>query len=473
MARKRKAVKKAAKSEGVDPKEYFTAAIESKFSDLPEERVEQTIEILTSIVATRNAKPEDVVKTLQEKLDATSSNAPAEDRYASALVSTRRIFKRGGRRPAVDVIGIIIGKQNRVENNGKRRIAELDEEYKEEKAPDDVEIELQEYLKVMKRAKKFKDDQDEEKSKFLQDKFDGAYFVFDDAEKEDDFFIENLHTWDNGSINFGYGEKLVDLPQMEFTLLLKEGKKWRRQDVRIKGQESIDILRDGQMFWPLTAKVVTQKDTRWWNDQKSANFNLTPHSEEAALKFIGVNNAGEVEAKMFSLFKEGFEKAEKVTVDKIDSWQRKRKSDKKSTMALINGRVDNIYPKDNGGHSITMVSNKINIFDAFKLGDEGDDETEQVEFRIAVNEEQSKLIDFDIDTKLFIYTDVYRGKAWDSDKGEQLDKDADMPSGNSWGFFADPSLKAKRPSPNDVSEEDLDVESEEEDSEEDDFEIED
>ena len=168
-----------------------------------------------------------------------------------------------------------------------------------------------------------------------------------------------------------------------------------------------------------------------------------------------------------------------VGVNKIDDWQRKlaKKDDKAKygKIALVKGIVDDIYYRDNGTATIVLVDDDIDL-DDFSWDDEDSDD---IKLRISCNERMTSKIDFDVDTVLYVYGQVYRGNKWDSVArevvvdGEGNPLPADLPSCNAWGFIADPDLVNSKIQPKSVSLSDYDTE-DDDSSEEgfDDFEIE-
>lgn len=468
MAKKRTPAKKAKKPSYTEEtfseiSEIFDNTIEME----DDTQAEQIKKHLSMMKERYNIESKDVVSVYQEKL--VKVKPDAKNRYGKALKLTRSHFERSGRASAKPYLAVIIGVQHRMNDMNSRRMEELKEEYKGHEntgTADSVEIELKEYNKVLAQYHKIKTTSESDAIIYIKDTLSGRFVLYDEAnENAPDQYIENIHTWDTGSANFNFGLVLKPNPTLTFTAVIIDGGEVKLVDINAKGENALMVIRAAPKHRLVMMKVV-ENDTagqKWWVDK---SFTILEVEDTYAV--LKVKDKLKKAKKMIKYMVDAVPNELQTAVENIDDWQRKisKKLGKKgnNALVLVKGTVSDIFYKENDTATISLTNDSVDLDDL----DMWDDDEEDINFRVSINSSLVSEIDFDVDTLLYVWGEVYRGDYYDQEtRNYDNTKQADMPTMNAWGFVADPELKNQRVEPTEVSDDDFET-VEEQNTEEDD-----
>ena len=447
------------------------------FKEVPKDDGTQLIKHLNKLVEKFKVKPEEVIKVYKEKLDKIPEGRAR--RYGVALKSTRNAFKQGGRQSAKPVLGFIIGMEHRISDMDGDREKDLKAEYsahKKDNTQDDIEIEVGEYNGIWDQFKKLKDTDEDSAREYIKGALDGRFVVIevdkDGYVKEKVQYTENMLTWPSGKNNFNFGKIIFSNPAVPmYAVIVDDINKF--VTINIKGADNLVKIREAPFYTPVTMNVVVNPDKgkKWWVDK---TFSIEEVSGEDA---FGTKEGLETIKKIIKLTKTTVPKENQVVIEKVDSWQRKlskKKGYEYGIPALIKGSIASIYYTDEGTASI-ILDEESDDLDDMSIWDE---DKKEVSFKVKCNNIMTSKIDFDVDTTIYVYGQIYRGNQWDSaTKSVVADDDgkpipAEMPTMNVWGFITDPELTNSIAQSATVDSTDYESDEEEDEEEEDDsFEI--
>lgn len=465
MAKKRTPAKKKT-SYSDETFEEISELFSESFDDIPEAQAEQIKKHLSLMKEKYNQTSEDIIKAFQTKLG--KVRADAKNRYGTALKRTRDHFGRSGRQAAAPYLGFIIGIQHRVNDINSMRLKDLKIEYNahiESKTAEDVEVEIKEYNQLYAEFNKIKNTDEDSATAYMRDSLGGRFVVYDENNDEvEEQFIENMVTWDKGSRNFNFGKILKPNPSLTYTAVILDKGESKLVDISVKGLEAFTVLRSAPKFTLVMMRVVKneKEGQRWWVDKAFA-IDIVEDIKDV----LKVTDPVKVDKKILKYTMEAVPNTLQTSVDNIDSWQRKitNSTGKDNCLGLVKGTVSDIYYGDNDTATITLTNESYDLDDLDMWEDEEDD----LSFRVRVSAELVNDIDFDVDTVLYVWGEIYRGAYYDPETREYDDtKKAEMPTQNAWGFKADPELKNERVEPSAVSSDDYIVSADNDEVEEDD-----
>lgn len=457
----------------------ITELISTTFSDYPESMLENIPKHLANMCS-RGLSVDEVFAIYKDKAEAMLKRTDnLEVAYRTALKNTGRAVQRSGRTSAKPHVGFIVGVEHRENDMQGMRYKQLRDKYTEleqQGKAEDVEINREEYNTIFAEYNRLSKADEEKARSFMKSSLEGRFTIvtLDGEEIVVEDFIDDMSNWASGAVNLGYGKIVRSNPTVVVDFLVMGDKK-EVVSINVKGREALEVLYKAPLFHPvmITAVKNANEGQKWYIDQ---SFSIKEVSYADALNAKDETTA---KKKMLKFLQTTLPKTLQVGVNKIDDWQRKlaKKDDKAKygKIALVKGIVDDIYYRDNGTATIVLVDDDIDL-DDFSWDDEDSDD---IKLRISCNERMTSKIDFDVDTVLYVYGQVYRGNKWDSVArevvvdGEGNPLPADLPSCNAWGFIADPDLVNSKIQPKSVSLSDYDTE-DDDSSEEgfDDFEIE-
>jgi hypothetical protein len=447
---------------------------------IPKERLDQFVKFFLHWETTYGVEVEKIVSMYHEAYQ--SQPEKSKDRSGKALRRTQSNLKDTSSTTAKPYLGYIIGIEHRENDLNQRQYERIVSQYNDlidlGKA-ESVEINKEEYQQIMTEFNRLDKNSDPQARQFLKDQLAGRYVVvsIEDDEVVTENYLHDIYVWGSGNSNYGYGKPIRPDPSCQFFFMLL-GDKPELITVNVKGRRYLDVLYKSKTFSPVLVTVVKNQTegNAWFVDN---NFKIEDVSLEDA--FNGKDRK-DVDKEMIKHLKTIIPKSMQVTVDQIDEYQRKAQSKNAKASygipVLVKGTVDDIYYRDNGTASISLINDSFDFdsFDAF-----ADDEEDNV-LRVSCNARSTKELDFDVDTVVYIYGQVYRGNAWDrANRQVMTDLEgnpvpASMPSLNTWGFITDPDLTNSKVASSPVSLSDYDLDEDEDDtlqSEDfDDFEIE-
>ncbi len=459
---KKKATKSTEPPYSEDTYNEVSELFDAQISDAPEDKIEQIKKFLSALKDKFEVTAKEVIDVLDEKLGKVKPGA--KNRYGTALKRTRGHFDRAGTVSAKPYLGFIIGKQHRINDINSTRLTDLQNEYeghKETNTQTDVEISKQEYDPMIAEYYKLTNQNEDTAIAYIKSVLDGRFVVYDeDDDTAEDQFIENMETWSSGAKNFNFGKILKASPSRVYTSVILESGVANLVDVNVKGEDRMSILTETDNFKLVTMKVVKNENEgqRWWVDKA---FNIEPVEND--YEVLEVSDPTKRDKKIIKHMLDAVPNQLQVLGDSVDSWQRKtqKSTGKDNVLALVKGTVHDIFYGDNDRVTITLTNDSDDVEDLDIWGEN----FSPLRFRVGVTAELAATVDFDVDTVLYVWGEVYRGAFYDSQtRTFDEEKKADMPSMNAWGFVADPDLKNERVESESISAEDLETTAEQDTS---------
>jgi len=459
----------------------------------------QVIKHLVNMTKKFSKSSKEVAETFAQKYKGASKSKQPEQ---TALVRTKRSLTRIRFKQSKDFLGIIVGRTNKITDLSGDRLKDAKKEYNQllEKVEtgemdedefdalfidqEEYEEKFKDYNKQIKSADKIEDvaekteKQNEARDMFeleLEDRYLMNKVVLDDKGKPkldengnevtELKFIDNMKVWTKSkSPNFDYGKLLESKPAMPFGAIVLNEDDPKFIQCNVKGKENIKKLQAAPMQVPVLMRIVDNGKQRWYTDAK---FEI---NEEDTDEFGETQN--DVYTTLIGYLTGSFPEKNQVSVDDIDAWEKKqtKNTGKTNHMVLVKGIVDSVEWKDDDSCTVVLAAEE-EEFDMDEDDDDGDylDEQKGVVIRLWVAPELSHMVDFDEDSLVYAFAEVYRGDFYDEEaKKTNPKKKALMPGGSVWGIFADPDEKTESDRGSEASEDDYDTEEEEDDDDDDD-----
>ncbi len=466
MSNRKKKAKKATKTAPYSKEtfEEISQIFDANITDIPEKQAESIKKHLSVMKDKFDVQSKDVVDVFQEKLGKVKPDA--KRRYGTAVKLTRNHFDRESSVSAKPYLAFLIGKQHKVTDINSIRLEDLKAEYEghvDSHTASDVEISKGDYDTIIAEFYKINAKNEEQARSYVKSALDGRFVVYTEvAEGEqpvEDDFIENMEAWDSGTMNFNYGKIIKPNPSRTYTSVVLENGVANLVDVNVKGEERMEILSAAELFKLVTMKVVKNETEgqRWWVDRA---FAISPVDND--FDVLQVRDPIKKGKKLIKYMMDAVPNEIQVLVEDVDSWQRKvqKKIGKDNVLGLVKGTVLDVFYGEEDKVTITLSNDSYDLDDM----DIWEEDATELRFRVRISPELADLIDFDMDTVLYVWGEIYRGAFYDPQTREfDEEKKADMPSMNAWGFIADPELKNERVEAAPVSEEDFETASEEDD----------
>ncbi len=389
-----------------------------------------------------------------EKLSKVSSKKRGARKLATALNRTSAHMKRLNRTSAKTVIGFVVGTSHRINDMSGDKLKEAKKEWNkiielaDEDEFDKAEIDDKEYRELFDEYNKLKKTSVDDAIDFLEKGLDGRWVVPQEPkegseEVPEPLFIDKMARWKSGSVNFDFGKVLESKPARTMGMVYLDNDQPKYISVSVKQQERIDKLNAAEMYKLSMITVVPNRDKKksWYVD---ASFNIEPLENGQIEKILGSKTEDGQIKKMMSMVYDAVPESLQVDPLTVDEWERTRskKTKKKNHVALVTGTVFFIQHRDNGGLSIELKEEDVDIDDFDMYDDEEDDEEENGSiFKLSLTPEKAKMVDFEEDSEISAIVEIYRGKKWDSEARKATKEDNEMPTGNVWGIIADPDFK--------------------------------